>query len=101
MELVASAADKTARALLRIAIVTYQGTVSPLLGKHCRFYPSCSQYVLTAVDRHGLLKGLFLGVRRLMRCNGFFPGGYDPVPGDSALTHASQHGAQFNVFPKG
>lgn len=80
MCVLASAADKTACALLRGAIIAYQKTVSPLLGKQCRFYPACSHYALTAIERHGALKGLFLGICRVMRCNGFFPGGYDPVP---------------------
>lgn len=101
MGALASAADKTMCALLRAAIVAYQMTVSPLLGKHCRFYPSCSHYILTAIERHGLLKGSFLGACRLMRCNGFFHGGYDPVPGDDALTHASPRGGQFNFLHKG
>lgn len=101
MELIASASEKTACALLRFVIVAYQVIVSPMLGKQCRFYPSCSHYALAAIERHGLLKGAFLGACRLMRCNGFFPGGYDPVPEDSAATHALAGGAQINVLPKG
>ena len=58
----------------------YQLTVSPLLPPSCRFTPSCSQYALEAVNRHGALKGSWLAVRRLARCHPFHPGGFDPVP---------------------
>jgi uncharacterized protein len=59
----------------------YQWTLSPLLGPRCRFYPSCSQYVFEAVEVHGVLRGLWLGARRLARCHPLHPGGFDPVPG--------------------
>lgn len=62
------------------AIRFYQRRISPLFGARCRFYPTCSQYALEAVKVHGALKGSFLAVKRLMRCNIFFPGGVDPVP---------------------
>lgn len=68
------------RALLRILIRTYQLLVSPLLGPRCRFYPSCSQYALEAVARHGALRGSWLALRRLARCHPLHAGGYDPVP---------------------
>jgi putative membrane protein insertion efficiency factor len=58
----------------------YQMIVSPFIGPACRFYPSCSQYALDSIDRHGLLKGAALAVKRLGRCHPFHPGGYDPVP---------------------
>lgn len=68
--------SKIAVAVIRI----YQWTISPLLGSHCRFAPSCSQYTLEAIARHGLLRGSLLGARRLGRCHPFHEGGFDPVP---------------------
>jgi putative membrane protein insertion efficiency factor len=61
-------------------IRAYQLVVSPMLGAHCRFYPSCSCYTHSAIERHGALRGLLLGIRRLLRCHPFAEGGYDPVP---------------------
>jgi uncharacterized protein len=58
----------------------YQTLVSPLLPPSCRFYPSCSAYAVTALERHGALKGSWLAARRLARCHPFHPGGIDPVP---------------------
>jgi hypothetical protein len=58
----------------------YKSFVSPLLPSSCKFYPTCSEYARDAVARHGVLRGLGLGLRRLLRCRPFSPGGYDPVP---------------------
>lgn len=66
--------------LLERLIRLYQVCVSPLLGPSCRFTPSCSEYTREAVLRHGALKGLGLGLRRLLRCHPWHPGGCDPVP---------------------
>jgi len=68
------------RAALAGLIRGYQRFVSPALPPSCRFYPSCSQYGLEAVQRHGALKGGWLTLRRLARCHPFHPGGVDPVP---------------------
>jgi putative membrane protein insertion efficiency factor len=65
----------------------YQLVISPMLGPRCRFYPSCSCYAHTAIERFGILQGFWLGLRRLLRCHPFAEGGYDPVP-DKRLTHA-------------
>ena len=63
-----------------ISLRFYKRRISPLLGNVCRFYPSCSEYMYTAVERYGVIKGVWLGVKRLFRCQPFNPGGYDPVP---------------------
>jgi len=59
----------------------YQLVLSPMHPPSCRFYPSCSAYALTAVERHGLIRGGWLAIRRLLRCHPWNPGGVDYVPG--------------------
>lgn len=66
--------------LLIFIIRLYQIFLSPLLGKNCRFLPTCSRYAIQAIDRHGAFVGTKLAVRRICRCHPFNPGGYDPVP---------------------
>lgn len=58
----------------------YQLLVSPILPGSCRFFPSCSEYAMQAVSRHGSLRGSWLALRRLGRCHPFHPGGLDPIP---------------------
>ena len=61
------------------ALQVYKFVVSPLLPSACRFYPTCSDYMHEAVERHGAWKGIWMGLRRLARCHPFHSGGYDPV----------------------
>jgi putative membrane protein insertion efficiency factor len=61
-------------------IRVYQYAISPLLGQRCRYYPSCSNYAIDALREHGAVRGLGMASWRLMRCNPFSNGGYDPVP---------------------
>jgi putative membrane protein insertion efficiency factor len=68
------------RNLLIAIIRAYQYLLSPLLGNHCRFYPSCSQYTAEAIAVHGAGRGIWLGARRLSKCHPWHVGGYDPVP---------------------
>lgn len=68
------------RRIVMLPIRGYQKFISPALPPSCRFSPSCSQYTLEAVSKYGALKGMWLGMRRLIRCHPFNPGGYDPVP---------------------
>ncbi|MDR1913050.1 MAG: membrane protein insertion efficiency factor YidD [Clostridiales bacterium] len=58
----------------------YRRIVSPILPPACRFTPTCSEYTLEAVRRYGAAKGIFMGIKRVLRCNPFCKGGYDPVP---------------------
>ena len=66
--------------LLRQAICGYQRWISPLHGPNCRFRPTCSEYAAESLARHGLFRGGYLALRRLLRCHPLHPGGYDPVP---------------------
>ncbi|MEE0893497.1 MAG: membrane protein insertion efficiency factor YidD [Treponema sp.] len=58
----------------------YQICISPFFPPCCRFTPSCSQYSLEAIQKHGPIKGLYLAIKRILRCNPYCKGGYDPVP---------------------
>ena len=68
------------RQILLWIIRLYQLGISPLLGPRCRFYSSCSCYNHNAIQQFGVLRGLWLGARRILRCHPFSAGGYDPVP---------------------
>jgi len=98
---------QVARGLLRLPVLAltlvvrgYQLFVSPLLGPRCRFYPSCSAYALTALQRHGAVRGSWLAVRRLGRCHPWNPGGVDHVP-PAAARPDSARGAVSTAPPSG
>lgn len=63
-----------------IGIRIYQRAISPMFPPTCRFMPTCSSYALTAIERHGVIKGGWLALKRIGRCHPWSPGGYDPVP---------------------
>lgn len=65
---------------LLLLIRVYKATVSPLLGNHCRYYPTCSEYMAQAIEKYGPARGVRLGLKRLLRCHPFHAGGLDPVP---------------------
>ena len=77
------------RRILIVMIRAYQYGISPLLGPHCRFQPSCSHYAVEAIERHGFLHGGYLAMRRVSRCHPWHEGGFDPVPTER---QTSSHG---------
>jgi len=83
--------SRIAKALLKAPILVYRLAISPWLGRHCRFEPSCSVYALEAIERHGAISGLWLAARRLGRCHPvtWLGGshGYDPVPETPCSPH--------------
>jgi putative membrane protein insertion efficiency factor len=76
------------KVLLIGLLKSYKQFISPLLPPACRFYPTCSEFAIEAIARHGTLQGSRLAVQRLCRCHPFHPGGYDPVP-DTVISHQS------------
>jgi putative membrane protein insertion efficiency factor len=72
--------DGKMRRIVIFLIKLYQTVLSPFLGQHCRFYPSCSEYSLEALEKHGVFRGLWLSIKRLSRCHPWHEGGVDPVP---------------------
>ena len=65
-----------------LLVKIYKRTLSPVLsffGVHCKYYPTCSDYMIQAVEKYGFFKGFFLGFKRILRCNPFSKGGYDPL----------------------
>lgn len=78
------------RSALCFLIGLYRRFISPMLPPHCRFSPSCSEYAIEAIQKHGAVKGLWLGAKRIFRCNPFGSHGYDPVP-DAVSDTANKH----------
>ena len=68
------------KSFLLLIIKIYRSYISPLTPNTCRFYPTCSEYSYTAIERFGVVKGGWMSVKRIVRCNPFNDGGYDPVP---------------------
>ncbi len=68
------------RTILIHLIKAYQILLSPFVGNHCRFYPSCSNYAVEALEKHGFMKGFWLSLRRISHCHPWHEGGVDPVP---------------------
>lgn len=68
------------KTVLIYMIKFYRNCISPMTGPHCKFTPTCSQYGLEAIEKYGALKGSLLTIWRILRCNPFSKGGYDPVP---------------------
>lgn len=82
------------RLLLVAPIRVYQRLLSPALGQRCKYYPSCSEYAAQAVERFGMLRGLILAGWRLLRCNPWSNGGFDPVEDQRLFkSHAPVHSA--------
>lgn len=75
---------------LILLVRLYQIAISPFLGNNCRFYPSCSSYMIEAIQVHGVFKGLYLGTRRILRCHPYSDGGLDPVP-PCGCRHGPEH----------
>ena len=73
------------------ALRFYSEQISPCLPPHCRFHPSCSHYTRIAIERHGVARGSYLGLRRILKCHPWHPGGMDPVP-EPATTFPSSTG---------
>lgn len=65
--------------ILIFFIKIYQKFISPITKPSCRFYPTCSEYAIDAINKYGFIKGSFLAIKRILRCHPFNPGGYDPV----------------------
>lgn len=78
--------------LLVLLVRVYQWTLRPFIGAHCRFEPSCSEFAIEALRSHGAFRGAGLATYRVLRCNPWNPGGYDPVP--------ERHGAHCPCYPK-
>lgn len=68
------------RRCLIFPIKLYRKYISPFTPPACRFYPTCSQYAITAIEKYGAIKGGFMAIKRILKCNPLNPGGYDPVP---------------------
>ena len=87
------------RRVLIALVKGYRLGISPLLGPRCRFYPSCSQYAVEALQTHSLPRALWLSLRRVGRCHPWHPGGYDPVPTCGCPQTHHRHHSTGNSLP--
>lgn len=78
--------------VLKVPVHFYRRVISPLKPPTCRYYPTCSEYALTALEQHGAARGSWLAVKRICRCHPFHPGGYDPVPEPKPKVKRMQQG---------
>ena len=85
------------KAAVQFALRGYKRWISPMLPNACRFVPTCSEYAIEAVERHGVLRGSWLAASRLLRCHPLSRAGFDPVPQESG---SSQHLDNFGVVPQ-
>jgi putative membrane protein insertion efficiency factor len=85
------------KSVIQFALRGYKRWISPMLPNACRFVPTCSEYAMEAVERHGVLRGAWLAAGRLLRCHPFAHAGYDPVPLESCST---QHACNVGVVPQ-
>jgi putative membrane protein insertion efficiency factor len=79
------------RRVLLFIIKGYQWAISPLFPPTCRFYPSCSSYAHEAIQQHGIFRGTWLAAKRVLRCNPWNDGGYDPVPHTTKCASVHHH----------
>ncbi|UAA38798.1 membrane protein insertion efficiency factor YidD [Paraneptunicella aestuarii] len=80
--------SKALRYVFIFPIKLYQKLISPLLGSNCRFTPTCSQYAIEAIKLHGIVKGTWLSIKRILKCHPLHDGGHDPVPlGNTSCKH--------------
>ena len=77
------------RQLVLLPIRFYRYAISPMMASHCRHYPTCSSYAMEAIESHGILRGGYLALRRLLRCHPWSAGGYDPVPPKPGREHTN------------
>ncbi len=68
------------KGVILLFILFYKKVISPIKPRTCRYYPTCSQYAYQAIEKFGLIKGLYYGMKRIIRCHPFSKGGYDPIP---------------------
>lgn len=82
---------RSMKRFLILLVKAYSTLLSPVLGNNCRYYPTCSSYMVEAIERFGAAKGTWMGIKRISRCHPFHEGGFDPVPGSEEDKHKCSH----------